>query len=570
MSNKENKIGTPINDFTSDYSTSGVVRLHMPGHKGYGDFGQIIFSNNDDNLGRGMISYNDDNLGQGMISNSLDITEISGADSLYEADGIILESENNASELFGTRHTFYSCGGSSQSIKSMCYLALKHAASTPNNIGIKHTPTILAGRNAHRAFLDACMLLKFDVEWLYSEDETSLCRILITAEGLDKCIQEFKEQHYGALPSAIYVTSPDYLGNVLDIRGLAETAHKYGILLLCDNAHGSYLRFISTTDTSTCENTATSACENTTTSTCGNSANINDLHPITLGADIVCDSAHKTLPVLTGGAYLHVSKNAPEGIEKEARQAMVMFGSTSPSYLILNSLDKANKILSEDGYKMYQSCHKKISELKEKLTKDGIILTGDEPLKITIDAQRSFGLSGTTLADILRKGLSSSDIAEKANSSSIAEKGNSSSITDEVRIECEYADRDYLVTMWSPCNPDSDYEDFYKAIIRIMGHRNNISHEASEIIHGKDKNKTEDAVRTFRYNAANKYQPYETLFMDTETVKVSKSICGRIAADTSVHCPPAILPIVPGEMIDENTVAILKYNNINQITVIRL
>jgi arginine/lysine/ornithine decarboxylase len=124
--------------------------------------------------------------------------------------------------------------------------------------------------------------------------------------------------------------------------------------------------------------------------------------------------------------------------------------------------------------------------------------------------------------------------------------------------------------MWSPCNPDSDYEDFYKAIIRIMGHRNNFSHEASEIIHGKTKNKTEDAVCTFRYNAVAKYQPYETLFMDTETVKVSKSICGRIAADTSVHCPPAILPIVPGEIIDENTLAILKYNNINQITVIRL
>ena len=92
MSNKENKIGTPINDFTSDYSTSGVVRLHMPGHKGYGDFGQIIFSNNDDNLGRGV------------ISNALDITEISGADSLYEADGIILESENNDSSSDHNKH----------------------------------------------------------------------------------------------------------------------------------------------------------------------------------------------------------------------------------------------------------------------------------------------------------------------------------------------------------------------------------------------------------------------------------------------------------------------------------
>ena len=88
---------TPIADFCRRYADSGAARLHMPGHKGQGPLGV----------------------------EELDLTEIRGADSLYEADGVIAESEANAAALFGARATFYSCGGSSQSIKAMCLLAVR-------------------------------------------------------------------------------------------------------------------------------------------------------------------------------------------------------------------------------------------------------------------------------------------------------------------------------------------------------------------------------------------------------------------------------------------------------------
>ena len=122
------------------------------------------------------------------------------------------------------------------------------------------------------------------------------------------CIDVYKRQ--GERLCAVYITSPDYLGGVQDIAALAEVCHARGVPLLVDNAHGAYLKFLSPSR-----------------------------HPLDLGADMCCDSAHKTLPVLTGGAYLHVAKGAMAAYEAEARHSLAVFGSSSPSYLILQSLD---------------------------------------------------------------------------------------------------------------------------------------------------------------------------------------------------------------------------------------
>jgi arginine/lysine/ornithine decarboxylase len=124
----------------------------------------------------------------------------------------------------------------------------------------------------------------------------------------------------GRKPCAVYVTSPDYLGNQQDLAGLSAVCAARGIPLLVDNAHGAYLHFLP-----------------------------QPAHPLDLGATACCDSAHKTLPVLTGGAYLHIAKNAPERYARDAKRAMALFGSTSPSYLILQSLDRANAYLA-GGY----------------------------------------------------------------------------------------------------------------------------------------------------------------------------------------------------------------------------
>ena len=215
---------TPICDFVKRYAQSGIARLHMPGHKGMGPLGFEQY----------------------------DITEINGADSLYEADGIIAQSEANASQLFGC-HTFYSTEGSSQCIRAMLYLCLLQAKKDGKR------PLIAAGRNAHKVLLSAAALLDFDVHWLWPREGGSYLSCPITAAELDDALSKMDEK-----PVAVYVTSPDYLGNVLDIAALAQTAHSHGCLLAVDNAHGAYLKFLTSS-----------------------------LHPMDLGADLCCDSAHK-------------------------------------------------------------------------------------------------------------------------------------------------------------------------------------------------------------------------------------------------------------------------------------
>ena len=272
-------MNTPICDFVNAYVRRNSVRLHMPGHKGAALLGCEPY----------------------------DLTEITGADSLYEADGIIRESENNASGLFGCP-TFYSTEGSSQCIRAMMHLLMLYAKAN----GKKQL--IAAARNVHKTFLTAAAFQDWETVWLWPDEQESYLSCTAHADQLDQALQNMPEK-----PVAVYLTSPDYLGQQSDIRSISRVCRKHGVLLAVDNAHGAYLHFLK-----------------------------ESLHPMDMGADICCDSAHKTLPVLTGGAYLHIRESAPQRFMKNAKQAMVLFGSTSPSYLTLSSLDLCNLYLKEN------------------------------------------------------------------------------------------------------------------------------------------------------------------------------------------------------------------------------
>mgnify|MGYP000895314156 FL=1 len=348
---------TPIADFVRRYADSGMVRAHVPGHKGKPFLG----------------------------CEALDITEIRGADSLYEADGIIRRSESCAGELFGSGRTVYSTEGSSQCIRAMLYLAL-----TCGN----GSRTVVAARNVHRAFVYAAALLDFEIVWLWPEQSTSLCSCPVSPDALERTLAELP-----APPAAVYLTSPDYLGGMADISALAEVCRKHSTLLAVDNAHGAYLRFLEPSR-----------------------------HPLDLGAALCCDSAHKTLPVLTGGAYLHISRAAPASLRENAKTAMAMFGSTSPSYLTLASLDLCNRYLS-DGYRerLREMCVY-LDEARKALTAAGWQIEPSDPLRLTIKAPSA--MTGGQLADRLR----------------------------ENGVECEYADLDFLVLMLTPENRAADIE----------------------------------------------------------------------------------------------------------------
>ncbi len=295
---------TPIVDFVRSYAQSGTARLHMPGHKG-----------------QSLLGFE-----------PLDITEICGADELYAPEGIIAESEANATRLFGTAHSYYSTEGSSQCIRAMLFLALQGA---PQN---GKRPVLLAARNAHKALLYAAALLDFDIRWLWpsAQAEGTLCSCPVTAEALTAALHALAQQ--GISPFGVYVTSPDYLGGMQDIPALAAVCRAQGVPLLVDNAHGAYLRFLP-----------------------------QNCHPIAQGAAMCCDSGHKTLPVVTGGAYLHLAHDAPVQDEAAVRGALALFGSTSPSYLILQSLDACNAVLAGDYPARLAQCCATLESLRRSL-----------------------------------------------------------------------------------------------------------------------------------------------------------------------------------------------------------
>ncbi|MDR0992548.1 MAG: aminotransferase class I/II-fold pyridoxal phosphate-dependent enzyme [Ruminococcus sp.] len=332
------EIGMPICDFAEIYAAQNSIRLHMPGHKGVSD--------------------------ESFISrlNAYDITEIEGADYLYEPSGIIKQSEIIAAKVMGVPYTFYSTEGSTLCIKAMLALACKPGGK------------VIALTNAHRAFSDGCKLLGLTPVWI--ED----------IKALPAALAGYPEA------AAVYLTSPDYLGEMIDIRETAKLVkEEYGRTLLHDCAHGAYLF-------------------------------LTDKKAYTDGADLICCSAHKTLPCLTGGAYLHV-KN--EAFAQKAAAAMKPFASTSPSYLTLCSLDYLNKIAaSKEFLTGLAETIKKTEHLKKTFSIDT-----EEPLKICFKP-------GDGYREILAK----------------------------YKIVPELINDNLIVLMFSPKNSERDFAAVYKVL----------------------------------------------------------------------------------------------------------
>lgn len=439
---------TPIVSFLKSYQEKSPVRMHMPGHKGCGILG----------------------------FEGMDLTEIYGADELFAAEGIIKESEQNASSLFGCP-TYYSTQGSTLCIQTMCTILCQDAKSKGKK------PKILAGRNAHRSFIHAAALLDFDIAWLYGNSDYLSCTI--STETLEKEILENN-------PTAVYLTNPDYLGNLLDIKSLASICKKHDVLLAIDNAHGAYLRFLEPS-----------------------------LHPIDLGADLCCDSAHKTLPVLTGGAYLHLSDSLNQVWKNDVKHFMEYFSSTSPSYLIMASLDATNEVLDTTFKKSLSECIQRVDVLKNALIQHGYTILSGEPMKITIST-KEFGYTGNEIANLLM----------------------------ECDIYPEFYDSDYIVLMPSPYNTKDDLKRLETCLCKI---------ERKSVVFNSFP-KLERARKVMNVRQA--------LFAQSTMLEVSKSL-GQVCSSVSVSCPPAILPVIPGEVISESSVEVMKYYGIETVRVVK-
>ena len=321
---------------------------------------------------------------------------------------------------------------------------------------------------------------------MYGEEHEGLLSCRITPAALEDILSSNDTP-----PAAVYITSPDYLGHTADIASLADVCHRYGTLLLVDNAHGAYLHFLE-----------------------------KPTHPLDLGADLCCDSAHKTLPTLTGGGYLHLSHRVSDLLCDQAANAMALFASTSPSYLILQSLDAANAYLGGTYRAELAHLCTRMQSLTGTLSDHGYCLCGDEVCKLTI-APKSFGYTGEDLAGILI----------------------------EHKLIPEFYDPDYVVLMVTPQTTDETLDHLRRTLTAIP--RRDPITDAPPVL--------------ARLHTV--LTPREAMLSPCVTVSVSDAV-GRVLAQPSVSCPPAIPIAVSGEELTEDAVRAFAYWGIETCSVL--
>ncbi len=432
------KVSAPIDGFLREYARKNPVRCHMPGGKGK--------------------------------NNPFDITEIEGADSLFESSGIIAQSEENAAKLFGAGKTLYSCGGSTLSVQTM--LALAKAENPDKN-------RVIAGRYCHKSLISACVLLGLTIDWVFPEEYLS-CKI--KAEDIREKIRSDT--------LCVFVQSIDYYGGMCDIESISEVCtvcREKKLPLLVDNAHGAYLVFTKR-------------------------------HPLKLGADMTADSAHKTLPCLTGCGYLHIRENSP--FIGRAKELMGVFGSSSPSYLMLQSLDLCNRFIYEEKERV-KRVFLEIKKLKKSLSDLGLKLYKSDPMRITIDGF-SMGYSGFQLSRLL----------------------------EERNIYCEYCDSRYVVLMFSVSQSLGDFDKILRAI-RSIPQKEKIGGENIPII------KPKAAV-----------SPREAVFGKSQLVPLKQAkgkICGKIRCS----CPPCVPIVMPGEVYSDEALEIMRVYGTKQVRILK-
>lgn len=405
-----------------------------------------------------------------------DVTELPETDNLFDDTGAILEAEKAAARVYKTRETLFSAGGSTLCIQAMLRLVSKGGGS------------IICARNIHRAAVNAMALLGIEPVWIWPRPfEGSTLPGVISPADIEEAVLQNPDV------SAVYLTSPDYYGVLSDIKGIASICHRHNLPLLVDNAHGAHLNLLE-----------------------GN------LHPITQGADMTCDSAHKMLPALTGGAFLHI--NSTRFSREEAKEAMILFGSTSPSYLIMLSLDLARVWMECDGKVEFENLREKVASMRKICLAHGFFTSPDavfDPVRLTIDTA-SRGVSGESAALLLR----------------------------QQGISIEMNDTRHIVLLPTPFNLQNDFMRLENALNNLP-----LSPPIPFEVLPQEKPSRLTSMR-------------DAIMSQNETVDI-EAAGGHIAAEAKCPCPPGVPFSMPGELISEEMAKSLKSYGVLKIKVVK-
>lgn len=422
----------------------------------------------------------------------MDITETEGFDDLHQPEGILLELQKRAAELCGAEESFYLVNGSTGGILSAVSAALPAGGH------------ILMARNCHKSAYHAAYLRNLKISYLYPRilKEYDVCEAVTPGQVREALMCRPDVE-------AVLVVSPTYEGRIADIEGIAEAVHEKGIPLIVDEAHGAHLGFSREVHENSCRQ----------------------------GADLVIQSVHKTLPALTQTALLHVSgKRIDRGL---LRRFLRIYQSSSPSYLLMASIDNALQYLEKDGAGAFAEFRKRYEGMMERLSRCSALkfLPIDkerQDLGKLLISVKNTEMTGRQLYDIL---------------------------LNKYKIQTEMAAESYVLAMFTVNDGQEGYDRMVEALLetdrslkRLASPEESFSEEPcfglwteeEESGCGLKETKKDDTGRSSPTMAIRNLT--EAWDGDREEIPLEESV-GRLAGEFVNLYPPGIPLLVPGERI---------------------
>jgi len=415
----------------------------------------------------------------------MDITEIDDFDNLHQPEGILKQAQERTAKLYGAKESFFLINGSTAGILSAVSAITKRG------------DTILMARNSHKSVYNAVFLRELQAEYLYPAVTKEGIQASIEPADVEKALQE------NTNIKAVLITSPTYEGVLSDVKAIAECVHKRGILLIVDEAHGAHLGF-----SKKFPNTA--------------------LH---MGADIVIQSMHKTLPALTQTALLHIGSERVN--REEIKKYLSIYQTSSPSYVLMASMDRCNRILETQKEAFFLEYERNLFkfirdtnnlEKLKILTKEELVCQGVyqiDPSKLLIYTGHS-NLTGTELSNLLR---------------------------EKWHLELEMASGYYALAMTSIMDSEEAFFRLTEALKTVD----------TQILSSKNLQ-----IDYFTKELYGKKESIYSVFEAEERKKKSvllQEAKGKIAAEYIFLYPPGIPVLVPGEKIEEKFIETIIESN---------
>lgn len=402
----------------------------------------------------------------------LDVTEIETTDNLHSPLGAIKSALDNTTRVFGSKKTFYITGGSTTAI----FAAIKSVT--------KKGDQIIIARNCHKSVWSAAEVLNLKTDYVCPKINLNLGVFgEVAPESIEKLLSE---KPY----SAVVITSPTYEGIVSDISSIAKIVHKFGAVLIVDAAHGAHLGFS--------EDFPKSARH--------------------LDADIVIESAHKTLPCLTGSAMLHICSDSID--ETRVSEAISTFMTSSPPYPIIYSLDDMTHLLDKKGAKLFKNYSALLDNFYKRCEslKNLFLFKGEEAFsfdkgKILILTKKA-NINGFKLKEMLLK----------------------------KKIATEMAENELCLCMTSIADTKKGFDKLFSALKKI------------------DKTLlTEEKETKVSYSLPRReIYPYEAKGKESVYIIPSESE-GKIASEYIFAYPPGCPIIAPGEIITKEVLCYIDF-----------